>query len=62
MVAASSGDEQDDELRFFILSFLKASSTDELNAVLRKIASGVFVDGSKKGGPKMRGHKKCVSR
>ncbi|AEE33928.1 Serine protease inhibitor (SERPIN) family protein [Arabidopsis thaliana] len=57
MVAASSGDEQDDELRFFILSFLKASSTDELNAVLRKIASSVFVDGSKKGGPKMRGHK-----
>ncbi|CAE5962445.1 unnamed protein product [Arabidopsis arenosa] len=53
MVAASSGDEESRELRSFILSFLKASSTDELNAVFREIASTVLVDGSKKGGPKI---------
>jgi len=39
MVAASSGGEQGEELRSFILSFLKSSSTDELNAIFREIAS-----------------------
>ncbi|KAG7584929.1 Serpin superfamily [Arabidopsis thaliana x Arabidopsis arenosa] len=53
MVAASSSDEESRELRSFILSFLKSSSTDELNAVFREIASTVLVDGSKKGGPKI---------
>ncbi|CAL9237800.1 unnamed protein product [Arabidopsis halleri] len=53
MVAASSGDEQGEELRSFILSFLKSSSIDELKAVFREIASVVLVDGSKKGGPKI---------
>jgi len=53
MVAASSGGEQGEELRSFILSFLKSSSTDELNAIFREIASVVLVDGSKKGGPKI---------
>ncbi|XP_020891031.1 probable non-inhibitory serpin-Z5 [Arabidopsis lyrata subsp. lyrata] len=53
MVAASSSDEESRELRSFILSFLKSSSTDELNAVFSEISSTVLVDGSKKGGPKI---------
>ncbi|CAE5962235.1 unnamed protein product [Arabidopsis arenosa] len=50
MVAATSSEEA---LRSFILSFLKSSSTDELNAVFREIASLVLVDGSESGGPKI---------
>ncbi|KAL1212384.1 putative non-inhibitory serpin-Z5 [Cardamine amara subsp. amara] len=50
MVAATSTEET---LRSFILSFLKSSSTDELNAVFREIASIVLIDGSKRGGPKI---------
>ncbi|XP_010430254.1 PREDICTED: probable non-inhibitory serpin-Z5 [Camelina sativa] len=49
MVAASCGEE----LRSFILSFLRSSSTDELNAVFHEIASVVLADGSKQGGPKI---------
>ncbi|XP_023637514.1 probable non-inhibitory serpin-Z5 isoform X1 [Capsella rubella] len=52
MVAASC-DEESEELRSFILSFLRSSSTDELNAVFHEIASFVLVDGRKKGGPKI---------
>ncbi|XP_010473427.1 PREDICTED: probable non-inhibitory serpin-Z5 isoform X1 [Camelina sativa] len=52
MVAASCG-EEGEELRSFILSFLRSSSTDELNAVFHKIASVVLADGSKQGGPKI---------
>ncbi|EOA34566.1 hypothetical protein CARUB_v10022117mg [Capsella rubella] len=52
MVAASC-DEESEELRSFILSFLRSSSTDELNAVFHKVASVVLVDGSEKGGPKI---------
>ncbi|XP_023637437.1 serpin-Z2 isoform X3 [Capsella rubella] len=50
MTAATTETET---LRSFILSFLKSSSTDELNAVFREIASVILVDGSKRGGPKI---------
>ncbi|EOA34878.1 hypothetical protein CARUB_v10022461mg [Capsella rubella] len=50
MTAATSDSE---ELRSFILSFLRSSSTDELNAVFREVASVVLVDGSNRGGPKI---------
>ncbi|EOA34859.1 hypothetical protein CARUB_v10022441mg, partial [Capsella rubella] len=49
MAAATSDNET---LRSCILSFLRSSSTDELNAIFSKIAS-VLVDGSKEGGPKI---------
>ncbi|KAL1212382.1 putative non-inhibitory serpin-Z5 [Cardamine amara subsp. amara] len=50
MDAATSGDKT---FKSSILSFLRSSSTDELNAVFRKIASVVLVDGSESGGPKI---------
>lgn len=53
MVATASSGEEGEELRSFILSLLKSSSTDELNAVFREIASVVLVDESKIGGPKI---------
>ncbi|KAG2302954.1 hypothetical protein Bca52824_031605 [Brassica carinata] len=40
-------------LRSFILSFLRSSSTDELNAVFGEICSVVLADGSASGGPKI---------
>ncbi|XP_019082764.1 PREDICTED: probable non-inhibitory serpin-Z5 [Camelina sativa] len=50
MAAATSDNET---LRSCILSFLRSSSTDELNATFRKIVSHILVDGSKRGGPKI---------
>ncbi|KAG7584688.1 Serpin superfamily [Arabidopsis thaliana x Arabidopsis arenosa] len=50
MVAATSDNET---LKSCILSFLRSSSTDELNDIFRQIASVVLVDGSKRGGPKI---------
>ncbi|EFH50848.1 predicted protein [Arabidopsis lyrata subsp. lyrata] len=50
MTAATTDSET---LRSFILSFLRSSSTGELNAVFSEIASVVLVDGSKRGGPKI---------
>ncbi|KAG7552557.1 Serpin superfamily [Arabidopsis thaliana x Arabidopsis arenosa] len=50
MTAATTDIEK---LRSFILSFLRSSSTEELNAVFSEIASVVLVDGSKRGGPKI---------
>ncbi|EOA32256.1 hypothetical protein CARUB_v10015515mg [Capsella rubella] len=51
MSAATTDD--DERLISFILSFLRSSSIDELNAIYREIASVVLVDGSEKGGPKI---------
>ncbi|EFH62627.1 hypothetical protein ARALYDRAFT_893032 [Arabidopsis lyrata subsp. lyrata] len=50
MLAAISDNET---LKSCILSFLRSSSTDELNDIFREIASVVLVDGSKRGGPKI---------
>ncbi|XP_023637361.1 serpin-Z2 isoform X2 [Capsella rubella] len=50
MNAAATDNET---LKSFILSFLKSTSTDELNAVFGEIASVILVDGSKRGGPKI---------
>ncbi|CAL9237509.1 unnamed protein product, partial [Arabidopsis halleri] len=50
MAAATSEDER---VRSLILSFLRSSSTEELNAIFRQIASVVLADGSKRGGPKI---------
>ncbi|KAL1212383.1 putative non-inhibitory serpin-Z5 [Cardamine amara subsp. amara] len=50
MAAATSDDET---LKSSILSFLRSSSTDELNTVFSEIASVVLVDGSESGGPKI---------
>ncbi|KAL1187709.1 putative non-inhibitory serpin-Z5 [Cardamine amara subsp. amara] len=50
MDAATSDDET---FKSSILSFLRSSSTDELNAVFSKIASVVLVDESERGGPKI---------
>ncbi|KAG7584689.1 Serpin superfamily [Arabidopsis thaliana x Arabidopsis arenosa] len=50
MAAATSDDER---VKSLILSFLRSSSTEELNAIFRQIASVVLVDGSKRGGPKI---------
>ncbi|OAP16301.1 hypothetical protein AXX17_AT1G57480 [Arabidopsis thaliana] len=50
MAAATSDSEA---LKSCILSFLRSSSTDELNDIFREIASVVLVDGSKTGGPKI---------
>ncbi|XP_010419499.2 PREDICTED: serpin-Z2-like [Camelina sativa] len=50
MVAATCEEET---LRSSIVSFLRSSSTDELNSVFSEIASLVLLDGSKGGGPKI---------
>ncbi|KFK33926.1 hypothetical protein AALP_AA5G078900 [Arabis alpina] len=50
MVAATT---ENKTLRSDIISLLKSSSTDELNAVFREMASLVLADGSKSGGPKI---------
>ncbi|KAG7584694.1 Serpin domain [Arabidopsis thaliana x Arabidopsis arenosa] len=50
MAAATSDNET---LKSCIISFLRSSSTDELNDIFRQIASVVLVDGSKRGGPKI---------
>ncbi|KAF3568038.1 hypothetical protein DY000_02012487 [Brassica cretica] len=44
---------EDKTLRSFILSFLRFSSTEELNAVFGEICSVVLADGSASGGPKI---------
>ncbi|KAL1212379.1 Serpin-Z2 [Cardamine amara subsp. amara] len=50
MAAATSDDET---FKSSVLSFLRSSSIDELNAVFSGIASVVLVDGSERGGPKI---------
>ncbi|XP_010525647.1 PREDICTED: serpin-ZX-like [Tarenaya hassleriana] len=49
IIAAGSGGSTKDQ----ILSFLRASSSDHLNAFFSEIASVVFADGSPNGGPKI---------
>ncbi|KAL0794004.1 hypothetical protein Bca101_065381 [Brassica carinata] len=53
LIMAANRPEEDERLRSFILSFLRSSSTDELNAVFGEICSVVLADGSASGGPKI---------
>ncbi|KAJ4877253.1 putative non-inhibitory serpin-Z5 [Raphanus sativus] len=53
LIMAANRPEEDERLRSFILSFLRSSSTNELNAVFGEICSVVLADGSASGGPKI---------
>ncbi|CDY38207.1 BnaA09g11820D [Brassica napus] len=53
LIMAANRPEEEETLRSFILSFLRSSSTDELNAVFGEICSVVLADGSASGGPKI---------
>ncbi|CAN6971172.1 unnamed protein product [Brassica rapa subsp. trilocularis] len=58
LIMAANRPEEEETLRSFILSFLRSSSTDELNAVFGEIAIGkicsvVLADGSASSGPKI---------
>ncbi|EFH62182.1 serpin family protein, partial [Arabidopsis lyrata subsp. lyrata] len=50
MTAATSDSKS---LKSFILSFLRSSSTEEINAIFHELASVVLRDGSERGGPKI---------
>ncbi|CAH8384344.1 unnamed protein product [Eruca vesicaria subsp. sativa] len=53
LIMAANRPEKNETLRSSILSFLRSSSTNELNAVFGEICSVVFADGSASGGPKI---------
>ncbi|WZZ86200.1 hypothetical protein YC2023_114779 [Brassica napus] len=53
LTMAANRPEEKETVRSFILSFLRSSSTDELNAVFGEICSVVLADGSASGGPKI---------
>ncbi|KAJ0265695.1 Serpin domain-containing protein [Hirschfeldia incana] len=53
LIMAANRPEEEEAIRSFILSFLRSSSTDELNAVFGEICSVVLADGSASGGPKI---------
>ncbi|KAL0747822.1 hypothetical protein Bca101_029824 [Brassica carinata] len=53
LTMAANRPEEKETVRSFIISFLRSSSTDELNAVFGEICSVVLADGSASGGPKI---------
>ncbi|KAG2243048.1 hypothetical protein Bca52824_095111 [Brassica carinata] len=52
-LAGNLNPKEKETVRSFIISFLRSSSTDELNAVFGEICSVVLADGSASGGPKI---------